>query len=312
MRNQTGVTEGYAPFGAYRTWYRITGSIGTGPTPVIIAHGGPGCTWDYVESFEALAGSGRAVIHYDQIGNGHSTRLPEKGASFWTVELFLEELRNLVAHLGLEGGYYLLGQSWGGMLGAEHAVNRPAGLKGLVLADSPASMPIWITETARLRGDLPAGIRAVLDLHEAAGTTDHPDYAEATKAFNARHVCRLDPAPAAVQRTNRAMAADSHVYNLMIGPNEFHITGTLSTWDVSPRLSRIEVPVLLVSGAHDEATPATIQPFADHIPDVRWHIFPNSSHMPHVEEFEDCMAVVSDFLAECDAAGRKCEDLCCG
>lgn len=295
------VTEGKAPFRDYETWYRVTGDTGSALTPLIVAHGGPGCTHDYVDSFAALAGAGRAVIHYDQIGNGRSTRLPEKGADFWTVDLFMAELHNLIAHLGL-GRYYLLGQSWGGMLGAEFAITRPAGLKALVLADSPASMPVWIEETGRLRDALPAEVKEVLSRHEAAGTTDHPDYARATKAFNARHVCRLDPLPDAVKCTNAAMEADSHVYNLMIGPNEFHITGTLADWSVVDRVHLIEVPTLLISGAHDEATPATVQPFADGIPDVRWHVFPNSSHMPHVEEFDDCMKVVGDFLARCDAA----------
>ncbi|WP_112313259.1 proline iminopeptidase-family hydrolase [Pseudogemmobacter bohemicus] len=293
------ITEGRAAFGRYETWYRIAGDLQSGLAPLIVAHGGPGCTWDYVESFAALAESGRAVIHYDQLGNGNSTRLPEKGADFWTTDLFLDELANLIAHLGLSR-YHLLGQSWGGMLGAEFGITRPVGLLSLILADSPASMPLWIAETARLRADLPADVQAVLDRHEAAGTTDHPDYKAATKVFYARHVCRLDPAPAEVQRTNHAMEADAHVYNLMIGPNEFHITGTLKNWDVSDHVHLINVPVLLISGAYDEATPATIRPFVDNIPDNRWHIFPNASHMPHVEEFDACITVVEAFLAECD------------
>ena len=298
-------TEGKAPFRDCETWYRVTGgNIGAGLMPLIVAHGGPGCTHDYVESFAALAGAGRAVIHYDQIGNGRSTRLPDKGAEFWTVDLFIEELHSLIAYLGLTQGYYLLGQSWGGMLGAEFAITRPAGLKALVLADSPASMPAWIAETGRLRDALPEEVKEVLSRHEAGRTTDHPDYVKAAKAFNARHVCRLDPLPDAVKRTNAAMEADSHVYNLMIGPNEFHITGTLADWSVVDRVHLIDVPTLLISGAHDEATPATVQPFADCIPDVHWHIFPNSSHMPHVEEFDDCMKVVGEFLARCDA-GQK-------
>lgn len=82
------VTEGKAPFRDYEA-YRVTGDLGSGLTPLIVAHGGPGCTHDYVESFAALAGAGRAVIHYDQIGNGRSTRLPEEGAGFWTVDLFM-------------------------------------------------------------------------------------------------------------------------------------------------------------------------------------------------------------------------------
>lgn len=297
----TPVVEGRAPFRGWETWYRVTGDLKGGRLPVIVVHGGPGATHDYVESFAALARDGRAVVHYDQIGCGRSTRLPDRGADFWTPALFIAELENLIAHLGLGGGYLLLGQSWGGMLGAEFATLRPAGLKGLVIADSPASMALWIAETGRLRAALPPEVQAVLSHHEAAGTTAHPDYKAATDVFNARHVCRLDPPPEAVARTFRALEADSHVYNLMNGPNEFHVTGTLKDWTVIDRLHRIAVPALVISGAHDEATAATVQPFLDHIPDVRGHVFPNSSHMPHVEEFDDCMALVGGFLADCDA-----------
>lgn len=294
------VQEGFAPFRAWQTWYRITGDLTSGRVPLIIAHGGPGCTHDYVDSFKALATDGRAVIHYDQIGNGRSTHLPDRGADFWTVDLFLEELEALIAHLGLDC-YDLLGQSWGGMLGAEFAVRRPQGLRALVLADAPASMDLWIAETGRLRADLPADVQATLTRHERAGSTDSPEYRAATEVFNARHVCRVIPNPPEVERTSQAVRDDPTVYATMIGPNEFHITGTLRDWTVIDRLDRIDVPVLLISGAHDEATEATMRPFADHIPDVRWHIFPDSSHMPHVEEFDACMRVVGDFLGQCDA-----------
>ncbi|TMV86084.1 alpha/beta hydrolase, partial [Thioclava sp. BHET1] len=94
------VREDYAPFRGFRTWYRVTGDIGSGKTPLIVAHGGPGCTHDYVDSFKDIAGTGRAVIHYDQIGNGRSTHLPGKGPEFWTPALFVAELDNLIDHLG--------------------------------------------------------------------------------------------------------------------------------------------------------------------------------------------------------------------
>jgi L-proline amide hydrolase len=82
----------------------------------------------------------------------------------------------------------------------------------------------------------------------------------------------------------------------MNGPSEFHVVGTLRNWSVVDEVERISVPVLLVSGAHDEATPATMQPFKDRIPDVQWEIFPDSSHMPHVEEEEQFLTVVGQFL----------------
>ena len=295
-----GTTEGMASFGDYETWYRVTGNIGSGKTPILIVHGGPGCTHDYVDAFKLLAASGRAVVHYDQIGNGRSTHLREKGVDFWTVDLFKRELDNLIDHLGIRGGYHLLGQSWGGMLGAEFASTRPEGLRRLVIADSPASMTLWLKAAAELRAKLPPDVQATLLRHEEAGTTGSPEYEAAVLVFYQRHVCRVVPMPEAVARSFAAIADDPTVYHTMNGPSEFHVIGSLKTWSMVGRLGSIAVPTLLISGRHDEATPATVQPFADEIPDVRWAVFDESSHMPHVEETERCMQVVGDFLAEAE------------
>ncbi|MGS3449273.1 proline iminopeptidase-family hydrolase [Klebsiella electrica] len=291
------IREGYAPFRQYQTWFRICGNIDSGLTPLVVAHGGPGCTHDYVDAFRDIALSGRAVIHYDQLGNGRSTHLPQQPADFWQPALFLDELDNLLRHLNIADNYALLGQSWGGMLGAEHAVTQPKGLKALVIANSPASMALWLQGAAELRAQLPADIQQTLLQHEAAGTLDSAEYKAASQVFYQRHVCRLDPWPPEVRRTFDAMDADPTVYHAMNGPTEFHVIGSMKAWTIIDRLPQIEVPVLLISGRYDEATPEVVQPFMDHIPDARWVIFEASSHMPHVEERELCMKTVSDFLA---------------
>jgi L-proline amide hydrolase len=71
---------------------------------------------------------------------------------------------------------------------------------------------------------------------------------------------------------------------------------------VIDRLDRIEVPTLLISGRHDEATPAVVQPFADRIKGARWEIFENSSHLPHVEETAPYLKLVGDFFDQHDRA----------
>jgi L-proline amide hydrolase len=302
------ITEAPAPpsstgtirFRDWRTWYRVTGELTGATTPLVVLHGGPGATHDYTLRIAGLAASGRPVVHYDQLGNGASTHLPDKGADFWTVELFLDELDTLLARLGIAESYHLLGQSWGGMLAAEHAVCRPTGLKSLVIANSPASMQLWLAEANRLRSELPPEVQQTLQAHEAAGTTDHEDYRSAGEVFNDRHVCRVVPNPPEVQATFAALGTDSTVYNVMNGPNEFYVIGTLKDWTIVDRLDQIVAPTLLISGRYDEATPATVQPYADRIPDVRWEIFENSSHMPHVEEEEAYLRLVGGFLTEHD------------
>ncbi|QEN86269.1 alpha/beta fold hydrolase [Labrys sp. KNU-23] len=288
--------EGRAAFRGYETWYRISGELGGDKAPLVILHGGPGVAHNYVDAYKLLARDGRAVIHYDQLGCGNSTLLPEKGADFWTPALFIDELENLVDHLGIRAGFHVLGQSWGGMLGAEYAVTRPKGLKSLTIANSPASMKLWVEEANRLRADLPPDVQDTLTRHEQAGTTDDADYQAATMVFYERHVCRVVPFPPEVAASFAQVARNPTVYNVMNGPNEFHVIGTLKDWSIIDRLPAVEVPTLILSGHHDEATPATVQPYKDGIEGSRWEIFEHSSHMPHVEEQEKCMRVVGDFL----------------
>ena len=130
---------------------------------------------------------------YDQIGNGKSTHYPERGADFWTVDLFVRELANLIDHLGIGDRYHVLGQSWGGFLAQEHALTQPPGLRSLVLSNTAASFPDFVSEANKLRLDLPDGVDATLRKHEEAGTTDSEDYANACLVFYQRHLCRSRP-----------------------------------------------------------------------------------------------------------------------
>jgi len=293
--------EDYLPFRTYKTWFRITGSLDSDKLPLVVAHGGPGCTHDYVDSFKDIAAlDGRPVIHYDQLGNGNSTRLPEMGPDFWTPALFLEELDTLLDHLGIRNRYAFLGQSWGGMLGAEHAVRQPPGLKALVIANSPADMHTWVAEANRLRLELPAEVQDTLLRHEQAGTLTDPEYIAASRVFYDRHVCRVSPWPPEVARTFAIMDEDNTVYRNMNGPTEFHVIGTMKDWTIEDRLHRIVAPTLLISGKYDEATPLVVKPYVDHVPNCEWVLFEHSSHMPHVEEKELCMRTVSEFLTRFD------------
>jgi L-proline amide hydrolase len=278
-----------------RTWFRVAGEPASG-VPLVTLHGGPGATHEYLLSLAALAERGRPVIHYDQLGNGRSTRLPDNGPEFWTVELFLGELDAVLDAAGATDAYHLLGHSWGGMLAAEHAIRQPAGLRSLVIADSPASIRTWMSEAERLRKELPADVQEALGRHEEAGTLEDPEYLDATRVYYERHVCRVVPFPPEVTASFSAIDADPTVYHSMWGPTEFLCTGTLGAWDITDGLERITAPTLVVSGRFDEATPLVVAPFLDRVPNSRWEVFEESSHLPHVEETERYLHVVGDFL----------------
>ena len=288
--------EGRIAFRGHHTWYRVVGDgERPGALPLVALHGGPGGTHDYLEPLAGLA-RGRRVVFYDQLGCGRSDQPDDP--SLWTVELFVDELDAVRDALGLER-IHLFGSSWGGMLAMQYALEQPSGLTSLVIASSPASIPQWVAEANRLRGELPEEVQQTLQRHEDAGTTDDPEYEEAAMVFYKRHVCRLDEWPDYVMRSMSQLP--NQVYLTMNGPSEFHVVGNLRDWDVRDRLGEIRVPTLVTSGRYDEATPTIARTVHEGIAGSEWVCFEESSHMAHVEETERYLEVVEDFLRRVEA-----------
>jgi len=289
----------------HETWYRVVGELDPASTltPVVICHGGPGGSHDYCEPIADLSHTGRPCVLYDQIGCGKSQHLPDAPAEFWSPQLFKDELGELTRHLGIADRHAVVGQSWGGMLAMEYALDHPRGLSGMVVADSPASMALWVSEANRLREDLPEDVQATLTRHEEAGTTDSPEYEEAVRVFYDRHLCRV-PWPDCLTRSFAQIADDPTVYHTMNGPSEFHVIGSLTGWDITDRLHEITTPTLLVSGRHDEATPLIVGTIHERIPGSDWVIFEESSHLPHIEEPNGFLDAVERFLATIDQPGQ--------
>jgi L-proline amide hydrolase len=300
-------TEGFADFGDATTWYRIDGALPAapdGPAPLLVLHGGPGATHDYLLPLAELSDQGRAVVLYDQLGNGNSTHYPERGADFWTVDLFVRELANLIDHLGIGDRYHVLGQSWGGFLAQEHALTQPTGLRSLVLSNTAASFPDFVGAADTLRRELPPEVEATLRKHEADGTTDAQDYVNACVVFYQRHLCRLDPWPDDVTAALAKIDEDPTVYHTMNGPSEFHVIGSIKDWSSSDRLGEIHVPTYVVSGEHDEATPALQVPLVEGIRaagnEVEQLVLAGCSHLPMWEQPDIYRSAVEDWLRRHD------------
>ncbi|WP_135453784.1 proline iminopeptidase-family hydrolase [Mycobacterium sp. DL99] len=291
-------------FRGHETWVQITTpeTARPGALPLFVLHGGPGMAHNYVANIAALADeTGRTVIHYDQLGCGNSTHLPDAPADFWTPQLFVDEFHTVREALGIDR-YHVLGQSWGGMLGAEIAVRAPAGLTSLSICNSPASMQLWVEGAAELRAQLPPEVQSALERHEADGTVTDPEYLAATEEFYRRHVCRVEPMPKDFADTVTQMEAEPTVYHTMNGPNEFHVIGTLRDWSIIDRLPSVTAPTLVIAGEFDEATPATWQPYADLIHDARSHVFGDTSHCTHLEKPVEFRSVIAEFLNQHDLA----------
>ncbi len=289
MLEQAGnVHEGFVPVTGGNVWYKM---LNPGiDIPLIILHGGPGSSHYYLEPLERLA-SERTVIVYDQLGCGQSDRPDD--VSLWRKERFVDELHELRVALKLEQ-VHILGHSWGAMLATDYALMHPQGVQSLILASPPLSIPRWLQDMERYKSELPAEVQSVLAEHERNGTTHSAAYGQATMEFYRRYLCRLDPWPEPLQR---ALAHQGEiVYETMWGPSEFYMTGNLRNYDRTSQLHEITIRTLFTCGRYDEATPEATTWYQSLLPHSEIAIFERSAHMPHLEETEQYLQVVRDFL----------------
>jgi len=196
----------------FQTWYTCYGGqvIPLLTRPIIVLHGGPGFTHDYVDPMKDLAVN-RPVIFYDQIGNGRSTRLPGNPTSFWSMDLFVAELENVVKFFSLSS-YDIVGHSWGGMLATEYASRHPQpwglfGLRRMVLADANPQRSLSIQSQAQLLREFPEDVQQAV----MAGWTDPPRYRHGLESFFRVHGCTLSPWPVELTTSFDALFEDPTV-----------------------------------------------------------------------------------------------------
>ncbi|MBB2482573.1 proline iminopeptidase-family hydrolase [Bacillus sp. APMAM] len=286
------MTEGYVSVTGGKVYYK---KVGNGEkTPVILLHGGPGGTHVPFFKLEEL-GDERPVIFYDQLGSGRSDKPDD--LSLWHVERFVEELGQIREALGLSQ-LHILGHSWGTMLAANYLLTKPEGVKSVIFSSPCLSAPEWERDQEVHLKQLPQDVQDILAKHEREGTTDSEEYKTAMKEFNKRFVCRLESKP---KETETEYAkSNAVVYNTMWGPSEFCTTGNLKSFDVTNRLKEIQIPAFFTCGRFDEATPSTVEAQSRKLPGARFHVYENSAHLAYLEEPEEYIRVVREFLASAD------------
>jgi proline iminopeptidase len=129
------------PKGTFHVW---TKRVGNNPRiKVLLLHGGPGATHEYFEAFDSyFPAAGVEYYYYDQLGSAYSDQpdMPE----LWELPRFVEEVEQVRQALGLDqNNFYLLGQSWGGILAMEYALKYQQHLKGLIISNMVASIPAY-------------------------------------------------------------------------------------------------------------------------------------------------------------------------
>lgn len=281
------------PAGTFNVWTKRTGN--NPDCRVLLLHGGPGATHEYLLCFDSFLPAAGVEYYYDQLGSGWSHR-PEK-PSLVDVNRYVDEVEQVRTALGLDS-FILYGQSWGGILGVEYALAHPDHLSGLVISNMMASIPAYnaYADDVLIPGLDPERVAQIKAL-EASGDTTNPRYEELLmEEHYVKHVLRM-PAekwPEPVTRSFSRINPD--VYVPMQGPSELGASGALAAWDRFEDLARIDIPALVVGAAHDTMDPKHLRAMANKLSQGEYLHCPNGSHLAMYDDQETYMTGLVDWL----------------
>jgi proline iminopeptidase len=284
------------PRGPFRVWTR---RIGNNPrVKVLLLHGGPGATHEYLAAFDSyFPAAGFEYYFYDQLGSAFSDQ-PD-APDLWNIPRFVDEVEQVRLALGLDrDNFYLYGQSWGGLLAIEYALEHQEHLKGLVISNMVSSGPAY-NEYAEsvLMPAMDQGVLAEIKGFEASNTTDDPRYMELLMEHHyVHHILRM-PAEAWPDPVNRAFAAiNQAIYVPMQGPSELGAGGVLRTWDRTDDLERITVPTLVIGARHDTMDPSFMEMMAGKLPRGTYLYCPEGSHLAMYDDQVTYFKGLIDFI----------------
>lgn len=291
------------PKGEFHVW---TKRVGNNPRiRLLLLHGGPGATHEFFEPADSyLPAAGIEYYYYDQLGSWYSDQPDEP--ELWDLARFVDEVEQVRLALGLDSGnFFLLGQSWGGILAMEYALHHQDALKGLVISNMVSSCPAYNDYAVNvLMPKMDQEALAEIKGMEARGHTDNPRYMQLlTEQHYVHHVLRM-PADAWPDPANRGLAhINQDIYVKMQGPSELGLRGTLESWDRTDELATIRVPTLVMAATHDTMDPAYMKMMSERLPNGRFHLSPDGSHLAIFDDQEAYFAGLTDFLLDVDNSG---------
>lgn len=286
------------PVGEFKVW---TKRFGHNPKiKILLLHGGPAMTHEYMECFETFfQREGFEFYEYDQLGSYYSDQ--PKDSSLWTIDRFVDEVEQVRKAIGADNSnFYVLGNSWGGILAMEYALKYQQNLKGLLISNMMASAPEYgkyaeEVLSKQMKPEILAEIRSL----EEKNDFSNPRYMDLLiPNFYQQHVCRLKEWPDGLNRASKH--ANGEIYTLMQGPSEFGISGRLAKWDIKNRLHEITIPTLMIGAKYDTMDPKAMEEQSKLVKKGRYLYCPNGSHLAMWDDQKVFMNGVIQFIKDVD------------
>lgn len=282
-------------------YHLSTNTQGSGKIHLLALHGGPGGNHEYWEdTADQLKKQGLdvQVTMYDQLGSLYSDQPdfsdPEVAKKYLTYDYFLDEVEEVRQKLGIDN-FYLIGQSWGGLLVQEYAVKYGQHLKGAIISSMVDEIDEYVDSVNKCREEtLPAEEVAFMKACEQKNDYDNERYQRNVQILNEAFVDRKQPS----KLYHLKNLGGSAVYHAFQGDNEFVITGKLKDWHFRENLPKIKVPTLLTFGEHETMPLATARTMQKLIPNSRLVTTPNGGHHHMVDNPDVYYKHLANFICD--------------
>jgi len=291
------------PRGSFKVW---TKRVGNNPRiKVLLLHGGPGVTHEYFEALDSyFPAEGIEYYYYDQLGSAYSDQ-PEMSDALLSLPRFVDEVEQVRQALGLDkNNFYLLGQSWGGLLAIEYALQHQDHLKGLIISNMMSSIPQYNEYAEKvLMPAMDQKVLAEVKQLESAGQYESPRYMELLIPNHYEiHILRKPSAqwPDPVNRAFKHL--NPKVYVPMQGPSELGASGKLAQWDRSADLKNITVPALTIGAQYDTMDPKHMEWMSKQMPKGQYLYCANGSHLAIYDDQQTYMSGLIKFIKSVDVS----------
>lgn len=250
-----------------------------GILPVVMLHGFAGSSG----SFSHIApGLNRPVIAIDLLGHGGTT--PVTDPARYHVERQLEDLAHILS--GETSGYHLLGYSMGGRLAMRMALNRPTGLKSLIIESSSPGITGVSEREQRMIRDRQLAERIRSDIHAFfAGWNRLPLFQSPQDA------------PASIRKTFEKLQLQNNPAALAANLEGFG-AGNLNP--VHQELTSINVPFAAITGALDHTYTDLWSGLSHTVPSLQHIVVTGAGHRVHLDKPDAYIQQLNQFLTNAE------------
>lgn len=261
--------------------------------PIIVIHGGPGLSQDYLLPQMAKLAQTNLVIFYDQRGCGLSTGAINEDSI--QIKTFVDDLEAIRKSFGYKK-VTILGHSWGGFLAMQYALVHPESIHKLILLNTmpPSSeeFSLFVQEWIKRMAPYHDELKAIKDTPEF--TKGNPSTIEKYYRIIFGRYC-YNPEKADLLNlymSPKASIDGAQVYeifrqNLFTKPFNFH-----------DQLKQLKIPTLIVHGDFDPIPPSTAEKLHESLDGSKYILIKNCGHFPYIETPEELFKQLNIFLGE--------------